>query len=124
GYLAQIGGVQNQQQTEKCVGFSIVSCIALRAAALDLTLPRGSELAVVAIAQQLEMMGEGTPNAPLLDNGCSPALAVQGIRRFGLPSQASFPFDVTRTAEKIDVSELEDADRTIGLFVHEFLGIT
>lgn len=123
-FLASIGGVGDQQQTESCVGWSFVECIALRAAALGLSLPRGSELGVRNLALELELVALGTPGLALTDRGAQPSLAVQGIRQFGLPSQAAFPFDPAQAARRLGLGDLESADKTVPLFVKGFYGIT
>lgn len=123
-FLDAIGGVGNQGATSTCVGWAFVECIALRAAALGLSLPRGSELGVRNLALELEAVANGKAGAPITDTGCQPSLAVQGIRQYGLPTQAAFPFDPAHSTDRLTLSQLEAADKLVPLFVRGFYGIT
>jgi hypothetical protein len=119
-FLAQIGGVGFQGYTESCVAWTMVECIALRAAALGLAVPRGSELALYALARQLALAILGTPDAPLEDRGSEPSVAVRALRLYGLPAQASRPWDPDHILDRVTLGELESGDGTIGLFVDGF----
>jgi Papain family cysteine protease len=123
-YLDQVGGVLDQGQTETCVGQAFKRAIDLRAAALGLSLPSSSALAIRNLALQVEQRLDGVSGQPLTDVGCQPSLAVQAIRTYGLPSEAAFPFDPAHTTDKLTLSELEDADKRVGVFVRQFRGIT
>lgn len=119
-FLAAIGGVGFQGYTESCVAWSLVECIALRAAALGLAVPRGSELALYALARQLALAILGTPDAPLEDRGSEPSVAVRALRLYGLPTQASRPWDPDHILDRVTLGELESGDGTLPLFVQGF----
>ena len=119
-FLAQIGGVGFQGYTESCVAWSLVECVALRAAALGLATPRGSELALYALARQLELALRGTPDAPLEDHGSEPSVAVRALRLYGIPSQTSRPWDPDRILDRVTLGELESGYGTLPLFVQGF----
>jgi hypothetical protein len=123
-YLPSIGGVGNQGSTESCVGFAFRETIGLRAAALGLSVPLGSALGIYAGTRQLEQAFGKVTDQPLTDSGSSPALAVEFIRRFGLPSEAAFPFDAAKVCDKLTLADLETADKTVPLFVRGFYAIT
>lgn len=123
-YLSQIGGIKNQGQTETCVAFTFVECIALRAAALGITTPRGSETGVYTLSLQLEQAFQGDTSQPLVDMGSQPALAGQGIRSFGVPSSLIRPFDPVDVTRKLSFADLLLADATLPLVVSGFAGIS
>ena len=123
-FLTAIGGVGDQGQTESCVGWTFVEVVALRARALGLDLPRGSELGVWALARQLAGQAEGFTQRYLHDEGAQPSLAVRGLREYGMPSQASLPWDPSGVTKKVSLGMLEAADATVPLLVHGFFGIT
>lgn len=123
-YLAQVGGPLDQGQTSTCVGQAIKRAVDLRAAALGLHVPSGSATAIRNLALQIENRLDGVLGAPLRDVGCEPSLAVQGLRSYGFPSEASCPFGPTTLTQPISLSELEDADKRLPLFVRAFRGVT
>lgn len=111
-------GVGNQLQTETCVGFAMTRGIAYGAAALGLPPLVGSEAAVVAGARML-----ADPNAPVVDAGCQPFLAAQFIRRYGLPTQDSWPFDPSTVARPLTLAELCTGDKSLPLLLDAFLEV-
>ena len=122
-FLAQVGGVLNQGQTETCVGQAFKRAIELRAAGAGFAIPPGSALAIRNVALQLDQVAAGTADEDLVDEGCSPSVAVAGIRQFGFPLETAFPFSAEHAADKVTLGELESADRWLPLFVDQFRGI-
>jgi len=115
--------VGNQGRTEKCVGFSLTRAVLLAARILGLGEFLGSESALVNMTNGRRNVLLGLPNAPLVEEGCQPSLAVDCIRRYGLPSQGAFPFSGATSLDRVDLADLLDARKRIGLFVTSWNGI-
>jgi hypothetical protein len=99
-YRAFCADVTDQGSTNKCVGSAIVGAIDTQARLVGRVQPYGSDDAVYAIARALDA---ASPDAPLLDLGSKPRMAIRGVQRYGLvarerwqPADASErpPFDV------------------------------
>ena len=120
---AFIQQVNNQLQTETCVGWTFKESVELRAAALGLVIPPLSASGIYALAKQLQQAFEGTTSQPMVDNGCEPSLAAQAFRSFGAPTEAQRPFVPSEVCAKLQIADLQTADATLGFFVKGFYGI-
>lgn len=118
-YLQDIGGVDDQEETSACVGFSFEEAIALRAAALGLKLPRGSALGCYSLGRCEEQRFDGT-SGPLTDNGSQPSLVVQGITEVGLISRDAWPFDSATVNNRPTLEQIEGAGATVPIVVNGF----
>lgn len=104
-------GIDDQDPTSSCVGFTLAEGIDLHARANGISLPRRSAVAVYTFGR-LEAnreLGLTIAEAPLKDEGCMPTLAARGMMREGVPSMAQWPFDPAHINDLPTLLEAEQA---------------
>lgn len=82
--------VRDQGETSSCVGFGVTGAIYARLRFLGYDCGLFSPLAAYAIGRQLEGIHR---NRPLPDEGSHPFLVMDGLKRFGVAREESWPFD-------------------------------
>jgi Papain family cysteine protease len=98
--------VRDQLNTSACVGEASARVISVRCAAMGTPIPYPSILGIYGGARTL---GLATPDAPLEDTGSQPYLAVQWMQKYGVASEAQYPFDPAKVNDKLTLDELGDA---------------
>ena len=122
-----VQSINDQGESEGCVGFAIKESFEARAAALGLVLPPVSALGVWALARQFAQAAYGVDlSTPLENVGCQPSLAARGISVYGIPGESSFPWstDPGQYVRKLTLAQLESADGTLSLLLRQWLAIT
>jgi hypothetical protein len=109
--------VRDQGQTSCCVGFAFARAVQLRCAAMGVPIQWPSPSAIYTEARAYEL---SSPTADLTDTGCAPRDAIKGMAEWGIPTDASWPFDPATIDDKPDLGELEAASAAV---LHDYFRI-
>jgi hypothetical protein len=98
--------VWDQEQASACVGFATSRAVMVRCAVMGTPIARPSRVAPYTWARAAERAGA---SVPLQDQGCEPADAVAGIAKWGICSDAVWPFDMATINDEPTLEDLEDS---------------
>ena len=97
-----IRAIFDQGQTSSCVGWALAQAIYLRCLIMGVPIDFPSALAIYTFARA---MSRYDIDVPLVDGGCVPSFAVEGLGKWGVPSASVWPF----VAENVNAApDLED----------------
>lgn len=100
--------VRDQGQASACVGFGITGAVYARLRYLGFGVGLFSAQACYSMAIALEGIHKGKP---LPDEGSYPYLAMMGIRRYGIPEESAWPFDINKIHQEVPFDVFQKASQ-------------
>jgi hypothetical protein len=105
-----VDAIRDQGQAGACFAFATARAIHVRMAARGTPIAYPSEDCIYKVGRALMRQAAGDPpSTPLTDSGTVPASGMQGIKEWGVPSAADFPYDADNVNEEPNLDELEGA---------------
>lgn len=109
-YAEPIG---DQGDTNSCVGWARAAGLYIRGRITGETVPRLSAHGIYTFARMVDrlMAGQGIDGnpPPLQDGGCTPAAALAGMQRWGIPTAEEWPFNPGEINRELTVDQHQAA---------------
>lgn len=103
GHLAPY---RDQKESSSCVGHAVCRVADARLRVQGKNPPYGSPLAAYTVGR---ILGRARPSEKLTDEGSYPRLVMQGIREYGVPSEATWPLDMKNVNTDVPPDVLQRA---------------
>jgi len=101
--------IRNQEQTNSCVGHGLWAAVQIREQILGMNSGESSPMGFYGLAR---MLGKLSREEQLVDEGAYPRLAMKGIREWGIPLEAKWPFDPSKVNQELPWDVLQQASAT------------